>query len=141
MKKYILFAICILVFTAACKEKPQAPQNLPPTAEQALSAYAGTYNGILPCADCSGIDTELTLNLDGTFTLIEFYLSQESDLYLTEGTWKLSNDFDHAVLIPAPEGGRRQQHLYYKLRGIDLDKLDMQAKPIESNLNYTLRRK
>lgn len=29
--------------------------------------YTGTYKGILPCADCEGIETEITLNKDSTF--------------------------------------------------------------------------
>ena len=141
MKKYLFLVVCLFIFAAACNEKPQAPQDPPGTAARTLSAYIGSYNGILPCADCSGIDTELTLNEDGTFTLIEFYLSQESDLYLTEGTWKLNPDLSYVILTPVPEEGRTQQPIYYALKGIDLDKLDIHAKPIESTLNYTLRRK
>lgn len=39
--------------------------------------WKGTYSGVLPCADCSGIDTELTLN-DSTFVLISQYMSDEN---------------------------------------------------------------
>jgi heat shock protein HslJ len=31
--------------------------------------WAGTYEGLLPCADCAGIKTRLTLAADGRFTL------------------------------------------------------------------------
>ena len=141
MKKYLLFVLCAFVFAAACNEKPQAPQEVLNKADNVFAAYIGSFNGILPCADCSGIDTELTLNEDGAFTLIEFYLSQESDLYLTEGAWKLSPDSSYVILTPAPEEGRQPQPIYYALKGIDLDKLDIHAKPIDSTLNYTLRRK
>ncbi len=33
--------------------------------------WAGIYQGTLPCADCGGIETELTLNADGTYALTE----------------------------------------------------------------------
>ena len=36
------------------------------TAENALD-WNGTYKGILPCADCEGIKTELELNSDKTY--------------------------------------------------------------------------
>ena len=31
--------------------------------------YIGTYKGILPCADCEGIETELELNSDKTYEI------------------------------------------------------------------------
>lgn len=141
MKKYLFLVLCAFVFAVACNEKPQARREALGGADSVLSAYLGSFNGILPCADCEGIDTELTLNEDGTFTLIEFYLSQESDLYLTEGAWQLSPDSSYVILTPAPEEGRAARRLFFALNGIDLDMLDINAKPIDSTLNYTLRRK
>lgn len=38
--------------------------------------WAGTYKGILPCADCEGIATELTLTQDLTYTLSTTYLGK-----------------------------------------------------------------
>lgn len=35
--------------------------------------YAGTYVGTMPCADCSGIRTEITLNADGTYSMVSVY--------------------------------------------------------------------
>jgi len=32
--------------------------------------WAGTYEGVLPCADCPGIRTRLTLNPDGSYRLV-----------------------------------------------------------------------
>ena len=36
--------------------------------------YAGTYRGTLPCADCEGIETSLTLHSDGSYLLRTSYL-------------------------------------------------------------------
>ena len=33
--------------------------------------YRGTYRGVLPAADCPGIETTLTLKPDGTYSLHE----------------------------------------------------------------------
>src|SRR6187431_1282003 len=32
--------------------------------------WVGTYRGVLPCASCEGIETELTLNKNKTYDLI-----------------------------------------------------------------------
>lgn len=37
--------------------------------------YMGTYKGVLPCADCEGISTVITLG-DGTYTLKTAYLGK-----------------------------------------------------------------
>ncbi len=41
-------------------------------AQNALD-WNGTYQGLLPCASCEGIATELVLNDDGTYRLTEDY--------------------------------------------------------------------
>ena len=38
--------------------------------------WAGTYEGITPCADCPGIRTRLTLQADGRFELSTQYLER-----------------------------------------------------------------
>ncbi|MDR1349519.1 MAG: copper resistance protein NlpE [Zoogloeaceae bacterium] len=64
--------------------------NLPETAEStgimetsAVSAVdqqgeiAGVYQGVLPCADCGGIESTLTLRADNSFTWRRTYLKNE----------------------------------------------------------------
>ena len=38
--------------------------------------WSGKYQGVLPCADCSGIKTELTLHQDKTYELAEQYIDK-----------------------------------------------------------------
>ncbi len=33
--------------------------------------WAGVYEGVLPCADCPGIQTRLTLSRDETYELVD----------------------------------------------------------------------
>ncbi|WP_228455384.1 copper resistance protein NlpE [Chryseobacterium sp. Tr-659] len=47
------------------------------TSENALD-WAGTYEAVVPCADCPGIKTSLTLNNDKTFSIKEEYLERNS---------------------------------------------------------------
>jgi uncharacterized lipoprotein NlpE involved in copper resistance len=37
---------------------------------QTTTDWSGTYRGVLPCASCEGIQTELTLNKNKTYDLI-----------------------------------------------------------------------
>jgi uncharacterized lipoprotein NlpE involved in copper resistance len=52
----------------------------------------GPYEGVLPCADCPGIRTELTLRrkaagwAEGTYRLVETYLDRGSP-QVTQGEW------------------------------------------------------
>lgn len=45
------------------------------TASTALD-WNGVYKGTLPCADCQGIETMLTLNLDKTYSLQSTYVGK-----------------------------------------------------------------
>ncbi|SIO37622.1 copper resistance protein NlpE [Salinivibrio sp. ES.052] len=49
--------------------------------------WNGTYQGVVPCADCEGIDTTLTLNQDKTYSLTKAYLGKEGEALKEEGTF------------------------------------------------------
>jgi heat shock protein HslJ len=49
--------------------------------------WPGTYQGILPCADCEGIKTRLVLNEDLTYSLKTSYLGKEDNIFETKGTF------------------------------------------------------
>lgn len=54
-----------------------------------------TYTGTFPCADCSGLDTTLTLSKDtsnatyGTYTLEEIYEGKDLKPYTVSGIWNI----------------------------------------------------
>lgn len=54
--------------------KPTPPDGH--TSQNALD-WAGTYEGVLPCADCPGIKTRLVLLADGQFELSTQYLERQ----------------------------------------------------------------
>ena len=47
------------------------------TAENSLD-WKGTYKGIVPCADCDGIQTEIMLHSDKTYMISTKYLASKS---------------------------------------------------------------
>lgn len=48
----------------------------------------GAFHGLLPCADCPGITTTLTLNADQTYTLEQRYMDREIESTGTQGTFQ-----------------------------------------------------
>ncbi len=54
--------------------------------------WEGTYKGLLPCADCKGIETTVTLNSNGTYTLDQLYIGRPSGYFKQEGTFTWSDD-------------------------------------------------
>jgi heat shock protein HslJ len=51
--------------------------------------WAGTYTGIVPCADCQGIETSITLHEDGTYLMKTKYLGKDDKVFKNAGsfTW------------------------------------------------------
>jgi copper homeostasis protein (lipoprotein) len=75
----------LALLLAACGGDPRTPV---PSAEGAPAAdpadnsrnsldWAGTYRGVLPCADCEGIETVITLAEDGSFREHTRYLGRQ----------------------------------------------------------------
>ena len=109
MKKYLLIAV-VIVFAAGLvwfgtldqeaqdgllepvvQEEIQQPAEAPATAQQPPSKEVqSVYEGVLPAADCPGIQTTLTLYKDGSFQLNEVYLERDT-AFTQQGTFKVEN--------------------------------------------------
>lgn len=50
--------------------------------------WAGTYETVLPCADCEGIKSKLTLESDDSFLFEEEYLGKDTTIFVTKGTYE-----------------------------------------------------
>ena len=85
-----------------------APGDASPHADAAHNSrnsldWAGTYSGVVPCADCEGIRTTVTLNADGTFERELVYLGRSAGPLRDAGrfTW---NEAGSVVTLVPPEG-------------------------------------
>lgn len=56
------------------------------TSKNALD-WNGIYQGTLPCADCEGIKTTITLNKDLTYSVKEDYLGKKDGVFESKGTF------------------------------------------------------
>lgn len=125
--KYLTFSLLLLatVFIQGCS-----------TSKPAIDP--GAYYGMLPCADCPGIDYELQLNEDGTYRETMDYQERSVEPYVTSGKYKLTKDGKLKLLEASKDGGNSM----YAVEGDSLRMLDQDGNAIDSPLanHYVLTR-
>jgi heat shock protein HslJ len=88
-----LLAICAVVLANSCKTASKNPSV--PVGDNSMTSldWDGTYYTVLPCADCEGIESTLTLNKDLTYRLVNNYLGKDgAKPNIATGTFKWSKD-------------------------------------------------
>ena len=75
-----------LIGLAGCMPRTE-PVAKPPDMHNSRNSldWAGTYEGVLPCADCPGIQTRLVLLADGQFELSTRYIDRQATPTTTRG--------------------------------------------------------
>lgn len=123
---------------------PAEPAAAPATDEAAAPVTAAgislpaTFMGVLPCADCEGIDTTLTLDAGFRYRLRSRYVGKPpgQDTFVEAGRFAVS-DAGTRLALYGPTAGT----VIFAVQGPDqLTRLDTSGEPIASQLNYTLRR-
>ena len=140
MKKIFLL-LALPVMLAAC-QAPTAPTHEASTmvdthhtAENSLD-WAGRYTGLLPCADCEGIQTQLTLHADKTYVLEEHYVKNGRASHPSSQTGRFQFDASHPALIRLDDS--THQRVYFIGEGY-AEARDAQGNKISSQLNYRLQ--
>lgn len=134
MKKVLvtLAAIGMLCALPGCNNRSDE-QMLKEGQDTALQPMQQSWRGILPCADCEGIETSLFLEKDGTWVMNERYqgVTREPSSFGSYGTWARTAE----KLVLTDSKGEKS---YYRAKGDKLEMLDSEGNPIVSSLNYTL---
>ena len=104
-----------------------------------IKAFAGTYAGMLPCADCAGIDSTIAFTPEGAYTLSETYQDADKSSFLSKGTWSVRGD-GKAILLD-PEDKDEYDRSFSIVSPTELRALDRQGKPIDSTVEYALKRR
>jgi copper homeostasis protein (lipoprotein) len=102
--------------------------------EQPFEAMQQSYKGVLPCADCDGIETSLFLQQDGTYILREVYEVKPKDnkAFAQYGKWARTAD---KLVLTEANGEKR----YFRPVGDNLEMLDTHGEVIHSTLKYQLK--
>ncbi len=106
------------------------------TAQNALD-YLGVYKGVLPCADCEGIQTTITLNENFTYSIKTQYLGKGAKVFEQNGMYKWNDKVNMLVL-----GDSENVPRYYFVGENMLTQLDMSGKKNTGDLadNYQLNK-
>lgn len=101
--------------------------------------WNGIYSGILPCADCEGIKTDIDLHPEGTFSLARRYLGKDDSLYTVYGTFHW-NEQGNIIILENTSGGTKPGH--FLVGENQLIKLDDNNQRIKGDLanRYILRK-
>lgn len=152
MRKNSILALAILggalAFTS-CEKKTETRETQTTVVEQEAFTgqdghttqnsvdWDGTYQGVIPCADCPGIEVTIVLNPDGTF--------QRQDVYQdkADGTLKETGTFtwDKSGRIVTLKG--KDQISQFQVREGNMVMLDTDGNIITGPLadNYVLQKK
>ncbi|PSW62916.1 hypothetical protein C0W54_05225 [Photobacterium kishitanii] len=103
VKKKCLLAVMVVLALAGCDQAKDGASAAAAKQAEAHNAqnsldWMGEYTGIQPCGDCSGIETSLTLNKDGTFVLNETYQGKDTKPFVNEGKFKWNDRGDTITL-------------------------------------------
>lgn len=119
-----------------------------PHPRPAQSLVLGEFDGVLPCADCSGLDTRLTLVEDrpgaseGTYVLSEDYIGKSPKPFESSGRWTTlkGNAKNPDAVIYALDPGKPERVRYF-LRRDDgsLLSLDRERNEIDAPFDLSLK--
>lgn len=93
MKTQNLILILFMAFFGfvSCKStKKTQTSEVKTSADKSMTSidWAGIYQGVLPCADCEGIKTQIVLQNDLSYALETSYIGKNEKVFKTHGTFK-----------------------------------------------------
>lgn len=138
MKITIIILSILSLFLTNCSSKVQNEIKTVDhhTSKNSLD-WSGTYKGILPCADCEGIETTIRINRDSTFQLITNYLGKKSDSVETFGSFVWNDKGDMIILNEIKNAPNK-----YLVRENSIVQLDIEGNVISGELadKYVLKK-
>lgn len=142
MKKNLLFCGTVAALTlslASCNSAGKVNDNAEvPTDSTVAVAEAqpestafdkvGVYTGVIPCADCGGIETTLELRADGTYSLTEIYKDKK------DGRFESSGKFQWDAAASCITVGEGEDLISYIVEGDHLVMLDQDGHRVTGEL-------
>lgn len=146
MKKivYVLGICALVVGVSSCKSNggnstEAQNKSIEATADNSQNAldWEGRYSGIVPCADCPGIETVLTLKSGNTYTLSRKYQSEGQETFVEEGSFKWNAEGNKITLENLKKEETASQYLVGEGK---ITMLDMEGNKVTGELesNYVL---
>ncbi|MGL4347389.1 MAG: copper resistance protein NlpE [Chitinophagaceae bacterium] len=137
----ILLSSFFLMNTTSCNNDQKNQDSLEIQLTEIHNAnnsldWVGTYEGMLPCADCEGIAIILEINQDNTFKKSATYKNQSNNSFADSG--RIIWDSTGSIITL-----KNQDFDKYKVEENRLRMLDKEGKIITGNLveHYILKKK
>lgn len=122
MRSTLILIFSIVLVFSSCKTKKQTtPQTH--TSYNSLD-WKGIYRGVLPCADCAGIQTEIKLYPDNTYLLSRSYLGKSIELLNDTGQIKWIKNGTAIQLISSSDSKAQMKFMLTENALISMDKDD-----------------
>ncbi len=140
-KTFLLIALLTAgILSTSCGNRSQkASDDISAMADTSRNAldWEGTYYGILPCADCEGIETMITILYKETYVIKTKYLGKDEQVFESKGSFSW-NELGNIITLeeyPGQEGGQK-----YLVGENQLFQLDQDGQRITGELaeNYRL---
>ncbi|MBK8944799.1 MAG: copper resistance protein NlpE N-terminal domain-containing protein [Ignavibacteriae bacterium] len=95
MKTLIIILIAVFAYGCSCCNK-NVSNNFNKILSQSDNSKTsidliGKYVGVLPCADCEGIKTEIILSENLTYEMNQVYLSKDEKVFTSKGSFNWSD--------------------------------------------------
>lgn len=146
MKKITILFIGLAFLNLSCNKKEKVETETVATdstmvvdhhTSQLSLDYLGTYKGIIPCADCEGIETALSLIDESNYQLTTLYLGKSKKPFEVRGTYSWKED-GNTIVLAGLDGGANQ----YKVVENSLIQLDLQGNRVTGELGrkYVLQK-
>jgi uncharacterized lipoprotein NlpE involved in copper resistance len=144
MKTIILSFTFLVFFISGCGKQPENTGTTGTTdtrttepvtektnvtkTETASINWVGNYFGTLPCADCPGIETTISLNKDHTYNMKMVYM--ERDVKPIEDNGTIAIEDGNKIILTSSEGSKTQ----YLLGENTLTQLDAEGKEFTGDI-------
>lgn len=139
MKTYSLLAFLLVFAVVGCSKKGSKEQTTESVTDSLIVVdehnarisldYIGEYNGVLPCADCEGIETSLALTDESNYTLKTKYLGKGDDNVFEEKGTYTWNDAGNTIVFSDSDKPNQ-----YFVGENTLTQLDLEGNKISGNL-------
>jgi heat shock protein HslJ/uncharacterized membrane protein/uncharacterized lipoprotein NlpE involved in copper resistance len=122
MKKILILSTIIFLIIIGCSSVPE----FVPDPKNVTFLTNGIWLGMLPCADCEGIDYQINLKNDYTFKQKSVYKGKSEEIFIDEGRWGFVSDSVIAV-------SGNEDYKLFLLQQNHLVMLDQDGNKIESS--------
>ena len=140
MKNSLLFLLLTISLIGCSQKKNQEIKLIVDEHSSRMSVdWVGTYEGTMPCADCSGIETMLTISEDNSYIITQSYQGKGGQIFEEKGLFQW--DETGSIITLQREGEESKFHQYRVGENV-LFKLDSNGNRINGDLSefYILKK-